>query len=84
MPDVVELIIGDIRFYLAIILLLIISGAFFVALKEVPMEDSAKESIEKLERNTINSFKIILWGFGILGTIVFITLIIALIKEINL
>lgn len=76
--------VEDMRGIVAIIFVIIFMGAFFVAIQDVPVDDSTKENLQQIESNFFLSIEVILIGMGILGSVGFIITIIVILRHTGL
>jgi len=81
MKDLINSTIEDIRIFLFIIFMLMILGAFFAGIRESTDNEQTKEMVDKVEQSAVDSFTIIIWGIGIIGTIGTIVLIASFLRD---
>jgi hypothetical protein len=81
MKDLINGAIEDIRVFLFIIFMIMILGAFFAGIKESTDNEQTKEMVDKVEQSTIDSFTIIIWGIGIIGTIGTLVMIFSFLRD---
>lgn len=84
MKDLINSNVEGIKALLLIIFLLMIFSAVFMGIKENTKDNKTKEIVEGIEQNTMTSFKIILWGLGIIGTIGTIIVLVSFFKNNNM
>jgi uncharacterized membrane protein YkvI len=71
----IQLALEDLRIWLFLILIVIVAGSIFGALKESATSEETKGVIEQTEQSFWTSIIIIMMGISVLGTIGLIILI---------